>query len=300
MAESFKYLIPAAQDAKFGLSVTTVGSQDVLPGEVYPAPGHPDEYEFNPATGRILDQYQIIYISKGQGRYTDARGTDYHLRAGSVIVLFPGVWHTYSPDRTTGWKEFFIGAKGPVIDEVVKGGFLTSDSPVLNVGLSERLVSLYNEALDIANEGNICAQQYLSGIWMHILGFVLCSSATPEVRVDEAVYKMEMAKIYMGEKFGEEIDFCKMADDLMMSYSSFRKNFKAHTGMPPGRYLQDVRLREACRLLRDTNLSVKRVSVVTCFKSVTLFNCLFRKRIGTTPLAYRHASRATVNDDNKV
>lgn len=298
MAESFKYLLSTDQDVKYGLSVTTIGSQEVTLGEDYPVGNHPDSYMFNPASGRVLDEYQIIYISKGQGRYTDARGTDYHLRAGSVIVLFPGVWHTYCPDRSTGWKEYFIGAKGPVIDGIVDGGFLTSDSPVLNVGLSEKLISLYNEALTIANEGNICSQQYMSGILMHVLGYVLCSSATPDVRVDEIQYKMEMAKIYINENIGTNIDLDKMAKNLTMSYSSFRKCFKIYAGFPPGRYIQDLRLKEACRLLKNTNLSVKRISVVTCFKSVTLFNCLFRKRVGTTPLTFRRMSRAT-NENEK-
>ena len=213
-------------------------------------------------------------------------------------MLFPGVWHTYCPDRSTGWKEYFIGAKGPVIDGIVDGGFLTSDSPVLNVGLSEKLISLYNEALTIANEGNICSQQYMSGILMHVLGYVLCSSATSDVRVDEIQYKMEMAKIYINENIGTNIDLDKMAKNLMMSYSSFRKCFKIYAGFPPGRYIQDLRLKEACRLLKNTNLSVKRISVVTCFKSVTLFNCLFRKRVGTTPLTFRRMSRAT-NENEK-
>lgn len=292
MSESFKYLISTDQDVKYGLSVTVVGSQTVSPGDDYPVGEHPDQYMFNPVSGRVLDQYQIIYISEGQGRYTDSRGTDYHLRPGSVIVLFPNVWHSYCPDRTTGWKEYFIGVKGTVIDEIIKGGFLTSDSPVLQVGLSEKLVSLYNEALQIANEGSVCSQQYLSGILMHILGYVLCASATPDVKMDEIKYKMEMAKIYINERLTDDIDLEELPKTLMMSYSSFRKCFKQMVGMPPGRYIQDLRLKEACRLLKTTNMSVKRVSVVTRFKSVTLFNCLFKKRVGYTPLAYRRKSRA--------
>ena len=295
MSQSYKYLISTDQDNKYGLSVTVVGSQEVTPGDGYPVGNHPEGYMFSPVTGRVLDQYQIIYISKGQGRYTDSRGTDYHLRAGSVIILFPGVWHSYCPDRTTGWKEHFIGAKGSVIDEIVKGGFLTSDSPVLNVGLSEKLISLYNEALQIANEGNICSQQYLSGILMHILGYVLNVSATPDVRVDEMRYKMEMAKIYINENIASEIDLLDMSKSLSMSYSTFRKCFKQAVGVPPGRYIQDLRIKEACRLLKTTNLSVKRIAVVTSFKSVTLFNCLFRKRVGMAPLAFRKESRDPMN-----
>lgn len=300
MAESFKYLVSTEEDVRYGISVTTVGSQTANPGDRYPVSSHPEGYMFNPVSGRVLNQYQIIYIADGQGRFTDGSGCDYHVKSGSVMIVFPNEWHSYCPDKSTGWKEYFIGAKGPVLDEIMNAGFLTPENPVLSIGLSEKLVSLYREALQIANDGRPSGQQYLSGILMHILGYVLSASKTPEVKLDEMTHKIEMAKIYINEQACSDIDLAKLPETLMMSYSSFRKMFKQVVGMPPGRYIQEARLREACRMLTNTNASVKYVSNTTRFKSVTLFNCIFKKRIGQTPLEYRRKSRAGLEDPRLV
>lgn len=53
------------------------------------------------------------------------------------MVLFPGQWHTYYPYVQTGWNEYYIGFEGAVIDDMVKGGFLSKENQVLEVGLNE-------------------------------------------------------------------------------------------------------------------------------------------------------------------
>ena len=63
----FKYLIVNEKDRSFGLTVNTVGFQPVAPNTVYPSTQHPKSYYFDPSKGRILSEYQILYISKGHG-----------------------------------------------------------------------------------------------------------------------------------------------------------------------------------------------------------------------------------------
>ena len=53
------------------------------------------------------------------------------------MVLFPGQWHTYYPYVQTGWNEYYIGFEGAVIDDMVKGGFLSKENQVLEVGLND-------------------------------------------------------------------------------------------------------------------------------------------------------------------
>ena len=71
---SFKYLVCSGPDRLWGITVDTVGEYSVEPGyTVYPPPsaGHPDDYYFNVDRGRILDNYQLIYITQGRGWYKD-------------------------------------------------------------------------------------------------------------------------------------------------------------------------------------------------------------------------------------
>jgi len=63
----FKYLMVNEKDRKFGITVNTVGFQPVQPDTNYPSPDHPKSYYFKPSRGRVLSEYQLIYITKGKG-----------------------------------------------------------------------------------------------------------------------------------------------------------------------------------------------------------------------------------------
>lgn len=78
-------------------------------------------------------------------RYTR---TNYRKR-GNLIILFPGQWHTYSPDTATGWNEYYIGFEGNFIDQLIKNGFLSKQEQVLEIGLNEGLAALL-QALEVS------------------------------------------------------------------------------------------------------------------------------------------------------
>jgi transcriptional regulator GlxA family with amidase domain len=52
------------------------------------------------------------------------------------------------------------------------------------------------------------------------------------------------------------------------------------------------RLKAAMELLRQSSLSVLEVTLAAGFEDIAHFHRLFRRRIGTTPLKYRHGGQA--------
>lgn len=107
-----KYLIVNDKDRSFGLSINTVGYQSIRPNSPYPVRNHPTGYFFNAQKGRVLREYQLLYITKGQGSFASDDTPDRQVGKGHLIVLFPGQWHTYKPDTATGWNEYYIGFEG--------------------------------------------------------------------------------------------------------------------------------------------------------------------------------------------
>ena len=63
--------------------------------------------------------------------------------------------------------------------------------------------------------------------------------------------------------------------------------FRAHVGCSPGAYAQRLRVAEACRLLRDTDLPLARVALQAGFFDQSHFTRMFRARMGRTPGAFR-------------
>ena len=104
----FHYLIPNKVDELYGCTVSTAGMQTIAPDSDYPSADHPVGYMFNPSRGRVLREYQLLYIVNGKGVFSNAGG-NHEVMKGSVILLRPGEWHTYKPVREIGWTEYFIG-----------------------------------------------------------------------------------------------------------------------------------------------------------------------------------------------
>lgn len=292
LGAEFKYLIVNEQDKKLGLYVNTVGFQSIKPNSPYPLAEHPAGYFFNAQKGRILREYQFVYITKGRGilQLEDNRIT---ISKGMLFVIFPGQWHSYHPLAETGWNEYYIGFEGSIIDNIIENSFISTDNQVLEVGFNEELVNLFSRAIEVAEVDKICTQQYLSGIVLHILGLVLSVSQNKMYEEGEVVQKIEQAKIIMNENVYKNIDPEELAEKLNISYSWFRKVFKDYTGYAPAKYFQELKLRKAKHLLTSTSHSVKVISYMLDYNSTEHFFSLFKKVTGFTPLEYRAYARGT-------
>ncbi|MDD2245955.1 MAG: AraC family transcriptional regulator [Proteiniphilum sp.] len=287
----FKYLLVSERDKKFGLTINTVGFQPIAPYTQYPSTDHPKSYYFSPDKGRILSEYQIVYISKGKGTFNSEATKKVNITKGQTIILFPGQWHTYCPLKDTGWNEYYIGFEGRIIDNIVVNGFISPSNQVLNVGVNEDLVNLFSTAIKVAKEDKTAAQQNLAGIAFNILGTILSLAQNKNFETKDKAQKIERAKVIMLENIHKNIDIKGIANNLGISYSLFRKAFKEYTGYAPAQYFQELKLKKAKELLTETDFSIKEISYELNFSSYEYFLSFFKKRVGSTPLEYRNLGR---------
>jgi len=98
MENNFKYLTHNPEDKRWGLYLMVAGSAKIEPHTSYPPKGHPTGNNFQWTNGRILQEYQINYITEGEG-VMETRKARYNIKAGSIILLHPNLWHRYKPVR---------------------------------------------------------------------------------------------------------------------------------------------------------------------------------------------------------
>lgn len=68
-SDALKYLRVNARDEEWGIVITTVGYQYVSPNHAYPLSKHPDNYNFKNEGKRTLNEYQLVYITRGEGYF---------------------------------------------------------------------------------------------------------------------------------------------------------------------------------------------------------------------------------------
>lgn len=288
MQKPFKYIVENDKDARWGLTITTVGYEAFRPGDDYPSKEYGGGYAFDPSKGRVLQEYQLCYISEGRGFFESLSYRRCQVEAGTMFLLFPGEWHTYSPDKANGWKQYWIGFKGANMDVRVENGFLKKEDPLFHVGINKDIICLFQQAVNVAIEENAHFQLLLAGIANHLLGLMYCLDRNRRFNTKELlVERMNKARTWMQERLEEQLSIQELACELGMSYSLFRKRFKEYTGLSPSQYLLDIRLQRARELLRTTDLPVKEIAYRLHFEAPDYFSSLFRKKVGISPKRFR-------------
>lgn len=288
--EPIKYIVQNARDEQWGLTIYSVGYQSVGIGETYPPQKHDQKYLFNPDNGRILSEYQLLYIVDGEGRLETRNGGIHDIKSGDMFLLFPGEWHTYYPNVRTGWKEYWIGFSGANIDHRVAQGFFSVEEPIYRIGYNETIIELYHEAIHTATRQEPYFQQHLAGIVNHILGMMFMTSNQKNIqpRSDHSIM-IDRARVFMQESIESDITMPDVAEYLNVSYTTFRHAFKKYTGMSPAQYFINLKIHRAKEMLRGTSASIKEISYTLHFESPEHFATTFRKKTGISPSDFRNA-----------
>ena len=283
-----KYLVANDRDALWGLTVSTVGMDDVEVGEPYPTKGHADGYYFDMERGRKLNEYQILYLVDGEGFFRSDHVEGKRIKAGDLFLLFPDEWHSYGPTPHSKWKSYWIGFKGKNMDDRVKANFLSPEKPIYHLGYSAGIIELYEAALRTAFDEPPYSQQILAGIVNHLIGMMYAQERNIELSKNQSHVEMiSKARLRIREELESELTIQQLADDLGVSYSNFRKLFKQYTGLSPALYQQDLRLQRAKELLSTTKLSIKEIAYRLNFESPDYFSSKFRMKTGIKPSDFR-------------
>lgn len=285
--DQLKYLTFNSKDEEWGTVVTTVGYQFIPPKGKYPLSKHPDDYNFKPQTGRILNEYQLVYITKGNGYFSSQSCKQQKISAGTMILLFPEEWHSYYPDNETGWNEYWVGFRGPYIDKRIEKQFFTREEPILPIGLSATIVGLYEDILKFASQEKTGYQEMISSIVLHILGTVYYKRRNNSFTNTYVVNKINEARILMKETVENPLKPEEIATHLGLGYSWFRRMFKEYTGVSPTQYQLQQKLLKAKELLTGSNLNISEIAYTLKFENTGQFSTFFRKKEGITPMAFR-------------
>lgn len=107
---------------------------------------------------------------------------------------------------------------------------------------------------------------------------------------DEENQRMESAAKYISTHFEKDITLPKISAQYGVSTSYFAKKFKAVTGFSFKEYLTAVRIKEACNLLIQSNISITEIALKCGFNDSNYFGDAFKKVKGVSPRDYRRVS----------
>lgn len=112
---------------------------------------------------------------------------------------------------------------------------------------------------------------------------------TPAARnLDKRVESLKTVLSYIKENYKEKIYIQDLAGQIHMNEQYFCRFFKKSIGRSPMEYINEYRIKQAMRLLKETDLPVTEVCLECGYNNLGNFLRAFKKYTGTTPLKYRN------------
>jgi AraC family transcriptional regulator len=92
---------------------------------------------------------------------------------------------------------------------------------------------------------------------------------------------------YLEAHLSDDVGLTDLAESVGLSAARVATLFREGTGEPPHRWLMNRRVARACELLRDPSLSIAEIAQQCGFASPQHLATVMRRRLATTPTAYR-------------
>jgi len=286
MDDFFKYTSINVRDKAWQLYLNVAGKYRYLPHEEYPSTTHPSTYYLAWEKGRVLQEYQIIYITQGKG-ILETKKSRYQIGPGSVIILRKGEWHRYRPLKEFGWTENYIGFDGELADFFLQKQEGLRDIEVVELGEQEVLIDTFYKIFDLVKNENPCFQQIASGLIIKLLGYILALENHKSFAGNVVEGIIQEICFYIREHVEDEFDFERLTKNYDISCSYLRKMFKQYTGKSPHQYYLDMKIIRAKELISNTGMSMKEISFELGFESIHYFSRLFKSKVGQAPSAFR-------------
>ena len=256
MSHSVKYFADILETEK-RQPITCVGYEEFPAHTAYPSRLHQAGYYFEPEKGRTLKEYQLVYVTEGEGTLETCTGGVFQIERGMIFVLFPKEWHTYYPNEETGWSHYWIGIRNDDVEQWL------ADSKCSRM-----------------------SQHVLSGLTNYIIALLGSISEAQIVSRSNYTENIEQACLMMA-KPDFRMPMSNLAKEVGMSYSLFRHEFSLQKGCSPSKFFQTQRIHRAEQLLLTSTMSLKEIAYALDFDSPSYFSAQFKKQTGLSPTEYR-------------
>lgn len=281
-----KYLITSNIEISWGFYINNLGRNVIEKNTEYPSKDHPDQYIFTWDKGRVLNEFHVVLITKGEGVFESKATGKVNVSDGDVFLLFPGIWHRYKPKKSTGWTERWVGFSGQIASQFLSNGFFNTNEPVISKCNKPSILQHFNSLFKLFDEEPYGFQRLASGICLQLMAD-LYNIKSGGSNVESLNSLIAQAKSIMYNHLNSTLNLNKIAQELGVSYSKFRIDFKRQTGTSPLQYFLLLKIEKAKEFLLQTDKSQKEIAFELGFESDYYFNRLFKKKTGLSPGKFR-------------
>lgn len=147
------------------------------------------------------------------------------------------------------------------------------------------LVRRFTELLNHTLERRMLERLDLAAF--ELLTECLMTRVYPEQNSSGSTDKLLSIASILRQSFQEYPDFAELAKRHGMSLRTLFRHWSDYFGTTPARFVQELKVAEAARLLRESSMPIGAVAAAVALGDASYFSKIFRRHLGMTPGKYR-------------
>ncbi len=237
--------------------------------------------------------YQLIYLSRGKMSALVIDKT-VELNAGDVLIYYPDEIHKYTYLEKDKYESLWIQFSGSGVESILRklgifGEHIIHTTRDQSIDyLFERIFwehKLKRHAYKTIEVSLIL--EILSSISRRNTASDIKYSTTQSAQINAVLLQMET-------DIRKNTPLKNYAKIMNLSVSRFSHIFTSEIGIPPHKYILQLKINKASQLLRQTDMNVGEIAQFVGFSDPLYFSRLYKKSTGMTPMDYKTASKSSM------
>lgn len=232
-----------------------------------------------------IEEYIFIYCTEGMGT-VHVRGKTYTLRENEAFCIPRDTPHRYYACAEDPWSILWVHFKGEDVQyfplEECRVACLSSQHA------TNRMHFLFDLLF------RVLGGHYTLGNFIYIsqvLSLILSEAYFREKHDSVQEQNKHVTNIirYMYKHLDENLTLADLAAKFELSKSYLNAIFQKYTQHAPMDFFIRLKMKQACRLLRTTDLYVYQIAEALGYGDPYYFSRIFRKMVGMSPKEYKHS-----------
>lgn len=228
------------------------------------------------------------YTLSGEGVFLDASG-EHRVPQGHGFlckIFDPAAEYYYPKDGHAPWEFVYACFEGGTVNDIVEE-LVRRHGPVYKLDLDspvmKRMLAMRGDG---AEEMDVSAGES-AGLVFELLTSLEASKSGPGGAKDAGAELVRKAKRRIEESMPGGMPIGELAAELEVSREHLSRVFMRETGSTPHNYMTRARMRQACRLLKESPMDVKEIGDLLGIDVPQHFTRLFKKTMKMTPTQFR-------------
>jgi len=244
--------------------------------------------EYSKPGGKYGPTVRSVYLVEccvaGKGTVT-INGRCFPFQGGDCFVVLPGNSVTYTSDAAEPRWGYWCALDGNALESYFREAGYSAEAPFAPPWV-------FPQARAWLEQLYACWEDQDAGARLRQIacGYGLLGTFLRDRPAQRNSILIEKAIGYMQANYAERLSMDEVASRIGLNRTYFSELFKEKTGLAPHRYLTQLRIRQACRLLESTEYPVWQIAELVGLDSHN-FPRLFQRETGKSPRQYRRETQ---------